>query len=564
MIVTRKVVCIGVGVGALVVQSQPASAGSPAEVRGTWVTTTGLTSPNSTIVNPAATATNFRRLRDIGLNSVYVDVWRNGYTYYQSPTLQQTIGVGMFPGLGSRDVLRETLIQSHRNGMAQVAWFQYGFAAKFGTPGTSNQELAKVMKDRGWLLTDAAGSYTNASNSFSWMNPAVPGVRQFMIGVVTDAVKKYDLDGVQFDDRLAWPVQFGYDTATRDAYRSETGREVPANFNDAHFKQWRAQKVTSFAQEMIAAVKAIRPNAIVSSAPSVYPFSYDSYCVDWPTWKSLGMFDEFVPQVYRNSAQSFADSWDGVGSITNGGQVQFMTGRREDFRAGISINRGDGTPNAWTDVAQSIDVVRGTSGVGGHVLWYSEGILNTYATQAAAYYDVPTNGQAPRGDLPLDWRPAPIDATSTGTGAWQAPVPEKNRYRVIVRNGTVWTETLSTVFPPGTLNISATADEVELLVDRRGFINGDANLDDVVNLTDFNILAANFGMSVNGWAFADFTLDGIVNLADFNLLAGNFGQTSGGVAPAPEDWAALASVLPEPSIFSLLVLPLTALTRRRR
>jgi len=93
---------------------------------------------------------------------------------------------------------------------------------------------------------------------------------------------------------------------------------------------------------------------------------------------------------------------------------------------------------------------------------------------------------------------------------------------------------------------------------------GDANRDARVNLADFNILAANFGMSVNGWAFADFTLDGIVNLADFNLLAGNFGQTSGGVAPAPEDWAALASVVPEPSISSLLVLPLTALTRRRR
>src|SRR5688572_29611678 len=499
MIVTRRVVCIGVGVGALVVQSPPAEAGSPAEVRGTWVTTTGLTSPHSTIVNPAATATNFNRLRNIGLNSVYVDVWRNGYTYYQSPTLQQAIGVSMFPGVGTRDVLQETLIQSHRNGMAQIGWFQYGFAAKFGTPGTGSQELAKYMNDRGWLLRDAAGSVTNASNSFSWMNPAVPQVRQFVIGIVTDAVKRYDLDGVQFDDRLAWPIQFGYDTATRDIYRNETGREVPSNFNDAHFKQWRAQKVTSFAQEMTAAVKAIRPNAIVSSAPSVYPFSYDSYYVDWPAWKNLGMFDEFVPQVYRNSAQSFADSWDGVGSVTTGGQVQFMNGRREDFRAGISVNRGDGTPNAWGDVAQSIDVVRATSGVGGHVLWYSEGILNTYPSQAAAYYDVPNNGHAPRGDQPVDWRPAPIEATPNGPGQWTVNIPAKNRYRMIARGGGAWSQMISTVFPAGMVNLIATADEVELLIDRRGFINGDANLDDRVDLADFNALAAHFGQAVNGW-----------------------------------------------------------------
>jgi len=38
---------------------------------------------------------------------------------------------------------------------------------------------------------------------------------------------------------------------------------------------------------------------------------------------------------------------------------------------------------------------------------------------------------------------------------------------------------------------------------------GDANLDGLVNSTDFNILAANFGQSINGWDQGDFNYEGL-------------------------------------------------------
>jgi hypothetical protein len=55
-------------------------------------------------------------------------------------------------------------------------------------------------------------------------------------------------------------------------------------------------------------------------------------------------------------------------------------------------------------------------------------------------------------------------------------------------------------------------------------LNGDANLDGMVNGADFNILAANFNKSVPGWDQGDFNYDGLVNAADFNELAANFNQ----------------------------------------
>jgi hypothetical protein len=59
---------------------------------------------------------------------------------------------------------------------------------------------------------------------------------------------------------------------------------------------------------------------------------------------------------------------------------------------------------------------------------------------------------------------------------------------------------------------------------------GDTNLDGLVNLGDFNRLAANFGQSGRRWFHGDADFNGSVNLADFNRLAANFG---GSGAPEP-------------------------------
>ncbi len=45
-----------------------------------------------------------------------------------------------------------------------------------------------------------------------------------------------------------------------------------------------------------------------------------------------------------------------------------------------------------------------------------------------------------------------------------------------------------------------------------------------MNLSDFNVLASNFGQSGRDFSQGDFNYDGLVNLADFNILAARFGQ----------------------------------------
>jgi autotransporter-associated beta strand protein len=104
---------------------------------------------------------------------------------------------------------------------------------------------------------------------------------------------------------------------------------------------------------------------------------------------------------------------------------------------------------------------------------------------------------------------------------------------------------------------------------------GDANLDGVVNGTDFGILAAHFGQQVTGWDQGDFNYDGVVNGSDFGALAANFGQqvNGGAVALPASDWAALDSFaaasglmadVPEPASGGLVGLLGILLLRCRR
>ena len=50
---------------------------------------------------------------------------------------------------------------------------------------------------------------------------------------------------------------------------------------------------------------------------------------------------------------------------------------------------------------------------------------------------------------------------------------------------------------------------------------------------------------------ADFNYDGVVNLSDFNRLAANFGLSAAGPEVTAQDWARLASAVPEPTALGL-------------
>ena len=80
---------------------------------------------------------------------------------------------------------------------------------------------------------------------------------------------------------------------------------------------------------------------------------------------------------------------------------------------------------------------------------------------------------------------------------------------------------LFATFPAAFAGVSV--DDTAVLL--RHTLYGDADLNRIVNLADFNRLASNFGHSGRRWSQGDFDFSGAVNLVDFNRLAANFGLT---------------------------------------
>ena len=77
-------------------------------------------------------------------------------------------------------------------------------------------------------------------------------------------------------------------------------------------------------------------------------------------------------------------------------------------------------------------------------------------------------------------------------------------------------------------------------------LEGDADGDIDIDITDFNILASNFddtgaNAETNNWTTADFDADGDIDITDFNFLAANFadtgyGENTTGQVPEPTTW----------------------------
>lgn len=340
--------------------------GGPAELRGVWLTTTA----NDALASRSNIARTMSRLKRIGFNTVYVEVWKNGYTQFPSPTLKRLIGVDRHPALRSRDLLGEVVAEARRQGMRCVAWFEYGFMAAH--EGTHNELL---RRRREWMTTTADGKLVSPQNPFVWMNPMRPEPQALLLGIIRDALQRYRIDGIQLDDRIAWPTSMGYDPYTKAAYVKEHGKPPPLVERDPAWVAWRAARVTRFAQRLDAEIRRVRPAAVRSISPAVYPWSLEHYACDWPKWRAAGLMTEYVPQVYRAAPAAFARDWQA--------QLQASPGTGPSLAAGIMVNSGEAVV-PWEDLRRNLDVVRASGH--GHVLWYSRGVLGSHAEKLREYY----------------------------------------------------------------------------------------------------------------------------------------------------------------------------------
>jgi uncharacterized lipoprotein YddW (UPF0748 family) len=284
-----------------------------------------------------------------------------------------------------QDVLAEIVKQGNKQGLKVIPWFEYGFmtppnsalARRHPDWITVRQDSTKTLKevlDEQQLIQNVPKFIRNGLVSKQvWLNPLHPQVQKFIRNLIVEVVTKYDVAGIQLDDHFGLPVELGYDAFTVRLYRQEhQGQSPPKDPLNEEWMRWRANKISDFMQQIFKAVKAVKPNAIVSLSPNSQDFSYRAYLQDWQYWVQRGWVEELVIQIYRDDLKSFVEQLS---------QPAIEVARRQ-IPVGVGILTGTwGRPVDIAQISEQVKAVR-DRGFDGVSFFYWESLWGYLAPES--------------------------------------------------------------------------------------------------------------------------------------------------------------------------------------
>ena len=355
------------------------------ELRGTWFAWAGSNFPSKTEI-----ARQMEALAAANFNTVYVDVWRYGFPYFRSEVFYNLTGMYTDPNLDEgRDILADFIAEGHRVGLEVEAWFEAGFAA------CVQDNIHLFNSHRHWFAQKTDGTYdfyADGGIRYYWLSHCNEEAQQFLIALVMEVARNYDVDGIEFD-RVRYPdLNCGYDSATVELYKAEhNGNPPPQAYWDASWKRWRADKLTEFMAVVYDSIKSVNPKLTVSNAPLWY--GYDQFCQDYGPWINEGHLDVVVPQIYYASHASYVSRLDD--------ELQKVNDKSKFYPGMSTVANTVVTPPG--ELIQMIESTRARD-LEGHVIWYHNNLGPYYDTLKATVY-------AEKAELPYrsaDYRPEAI------------------------------------------------------------------------------------------------------------------------------------------------------------
>ncbi len=204
------------------------------------------------------------------------------------------------------DPLNFWIEAAHDRGLELHVWLN-PYRAHHSTGGKITQ--TSVVKTHPELVVEL-------KNGMWWMDPSKKATQDFTAEVVMDIVKRYDIDGVHFDDYFYSYASYNKgedfpDTASYLAYQDTGGKLSRSN--------WRREGVNIFVERIYNEIKAEKPQVKFGISPfgiwrPGYPKSiagmdqYDELYADARLWLNKGWIDYFSPQLYwkiNQTKQSF-------------------------------------------------------------------------------------------------------------------------------------------------------------------------------------------------------------------------------------------------------------------
>jgi len=271
------------------------------EMRGVWIAAIhNLDWPSRGARTPERQRAEYLKILDAAvrhrLNAVFVQVRPASDALYRSslePWSQWLTGTaGKDPGW---DPLPFLIKEAHKRGLEFHAWFNpYRAALTDDVTKLPARHPARLHPE--WTVKHEGRLY---------YDPGLPEVRDWVTKVVTDVVRRYDVDGVHFDDYF-YPYP-GKGTPFRDTatYR-KYGRGKP-------LADWRRENVNKLIAQVHAAVRKTKRHVKFGVSPfgiwrnkkqdpagsaTSGMSAYDAIYADAKAWIKAGTVDYVIPQLY--------------------------------------------------------------------------------------------------------------------------------------------------------------------------------------------------------------------------------------------------------------------------
>lgn len=210
------------------------------------------------------------------------------------------------------DPLKFITDEAHKRGLLLHAWFN-PYRAQH--PAMKGAVAENHISKRRPELVKKYGRYM-------WLDPGESEVQDYSLSVIKDVVRRYDVDGVHFDD-------YFYPYAEKDAdgknipfpddeswakYLRTAGQMSRPNMRRIPLKRddWRRSNVDNFIQRVAVEIKKIKPKIMFGVSPfgiwqpmpekGIQGFNaYAELYADARKWLQEGWVDYLAPQLYWSS-----------------------------------------------------------------------------------------------------------------------------------------------------------------------------------------------------------------------------------------------------------------------
>ena len=424
---------------------QASGSATPSEFRALWIATVAnIDWPSKRGLSADQQREEMRRIvataKRLKLNALVLQVRPSADAIYPSllePWTEYLSGTQGVATAANYDPLAEWIALAHSEGMELHAWFNpYRARHNSATSTAAAQHVSKTMPH-------AVKPY----GTLQWMDPGEPDAARHTLAVITDVVRRYDIDGVHLDDYF-YPYPIPVPAPTRELASPNEPR-ADLDFPDDPAWQryqktggklsragWRRDNVNRLVSTLYQAVHAEKAWVKVGISPFGLPrpdrraagitgFSqYDQLYADVELWFEQGWLDYLAPQLYWPIAQE-AQAFPVL--------LRYWVSINKQSRhlwPGLFTSRIDDSDQSWQpdEIVRQIALLRSQSGAAGH-LHFSAAALVQNRRAVADLLATSTYAQEARvPDTPwLAARPAICIAPVSGSVGSTPNLPVKPR-----------------------------------------------------------------------------------------------------------------------------------------